>query len=707
MPTPMLKTRCISSNETVSFARDGTEDRRHVPGSRLHDDVEPLGQDARNVVVEAAARQVRHSMHEPGREDRLHGPQVGEMRIEEHVADEPAAELGQRVRRLLPHRVEKNLAGERVAVGLESDGGKTDRDVPGRDARSVQDLLAIHDADDRSRDVVLAGRVEARHLRRLAAEERRAVLAACARDALDHALDHAGLDFPGRDVVEEEERRRALDEDVVDAVVDEVGAAGVVPAHLDRHLELGPDAVRRGDEHRLAVLREIRAKEAAESADVAEDPGRERRADRRLRASERRGFGVDVDAGVGVAGRRQEIGIIARSRAGTGTSPGGGRLPGSADDPPDHVMRATLHFFVDPPEVFAHDPQEEQLEPRKKRNRHHHGREPARRMTEKQALEDHIAREQQRSEDRDEAHDGGRAQGSHGEREDTVEGQPQQLKRGVFRPSRRALSPLDGNADLLEPDPGSEAAQIPMMLGNRAQPFHNPPRKERKISRVQRKAQVREGRDHAVEEEIGRPQQHPFFPGNAAGIDDVEPFSVFVEELMDRFRRILQISVHHDDDVAGHVVQGRADGGLVAEIARKGDDDDPGVVGRGRGEQLERPVRAPVVDEDHLVRAPGQPVEDRPQPAQQLGDGLALVEERDRGGDSRLRVHALRLPLKYTLLQHVTPNSLIGNGSKTTSSKTSVNSSRHSSSGLGNSPRSHRASSRAGLGRSGRTRSTM
>ena len=166
--------------------------------------------------------------------------------------------------------------------------------------------------DDRAGDVVIAGSVEARHLGRLAAEKRRAVLAARPRDALDDALDQARLDFSRGDVVQEEERPRALHQDVVHAVVHEIGAARVVAGHLDRHLELGPDAVGGGHEDRLAVVREVRAKEAAEAADVAEHARREGRADGGPGASQGGRLRVDVDAGFGVAGVFQGQRIIAK-----------------------------------------------------------------------------------------------------------------------------------------------------------------------------------------------------------------------------------------------------------------------------------------------------------------------------------------------------------------------------------------------------------
>ena len=176
--------------------------------------------------------------------------------------------------------------------------------------RSVQNLFPVDDPHDGAGHVVLAGRVEAGHFRSLAAEERDAVFPACPRHPLQDFLQRLRLEPAGGDVVEEKQRRCALDEDVVDAVVDEIRSAGVVASRLESDLELRPDAVRRSDEHRLPAAREIRPEKPSEPADVAEDTRRECRPDDVLCARERRGFGVDVDSGGGVTGGFQEAGIV-------------------------------------------------------------------------------------------------------------------------------------------------------------------------------------------------------------------------------------------------------------------------------------------------------------------------------------------------------------------------------------------------------------
>ena len=88
----------------------------------------------------------------------------------------------------------------------------------------------VHDAHDEAGQVVVVGRVRPRHLRGLAADERAAELGAGPGEAGDDGLDADGVHLPEGDVVEEEERRRALHEDVVHAVGHEVVAHGVVHA---------------------------------------------------------------------------------------------------------------------------------------------------------------------------------------------------------------------------------------------------------------------------------------------------------------------------------------------------------------------------------------------------------------------------------------------------------------------------------------------
>ena len=153
---------------------------------------------------------------------------------------------------------------------------------PGTIDRAVDHPRPFDDADDEPGDVVFAVGVEPGHLRGLAADQRAAVFPARPRDAGDDLLGHVRRQPAGREVVEKEQRLGALHEDVVDAVVDEIGADRVVPAGHERDLELGADAVGARDEHRILIAVAVEAEQPAERPDVGEHAGRERAARQRL-----------------------------------------------------------------------------------------------------------------------------------------------------------------------------------------------------------------------------------------------------------------------------------------------------------------------------------------------------------------------------------------------------------------------------------------
>ena len=99
--------------------------------------------------------------------------------------------------------------------------------------------------------------------------------AATRPDELGDALGHEPAD---RDVVEERERLGAGAHDVVGAHRDEVDADRVEAADRLGDRGLGPDAVGRGDEERLAVAGRDRDR-ATEPTEAADDLGPPRRVD--------------------------------------------------------------------------------------------------------------------------------------------------------------------------------------------------------------------------------------------------------------------------------------------------------------------------------------------------------------------------------------------------------------------------------------------
>jgi hypothetical protein len=145
--------------------------------------------------------------------------------------------------------------------------GKAEQDVARRHALSGQLLAAFHRADAEAGQVIVAGRVHARHFRRLAADQRAAGHAAAIGDAGDDTLGNAVVELAGGEIIEEEQRFGALHDQVVDAHGDQVDADGIVPVMIDRQFHLGADAIVGGDQQRVLEPRRARIEEPAEPAE--------------------------------------------------------------------------------------------------------------------------------------------------------------------------------------------------------------------------------------------------------------------------------------------------------------------------------------------------------------------------------------------------------------------------------------------------------
>jgi len=143
-------------------------------------------------------------------------------------------------------------------------------DVADGDFIASDDAVAIGDADDESREVVFAGRIEAGHLGGLAADERAAIVLAGFRHALDDALGNVGLELARGEVIHEEERRGALDRYIVHAVVHQVGTHGVSNVHLEGDFQLGAHAIDARNQPGFEIFLGIAGKQAAKTSDLSD-----------------------------------------------------------------------------------------------------------------------------------------------------------------------------------------------------------------------------------------------------------------------------------------------------------------------------------------------------------------------------------------------------------------------------------------------------
>ena len=153
---------------------------------------------------------------------------------------------------------------------MQAAGSQADHGVSRFDAPAIQEAGFLHHPDNRSAQVVFAGAVKAGHLRRFAADERAMILRASARKAADQFGKDARLQLSRADIIQKEKRFRPEDRDVIDAMVDQVLADSVMAVHGEGDFELGPHAIRAGNQHRLPELFGVERKQPAEPANLAE-----------------------------------------------------------------------------------------------------------------------------------------------------------------------------------------------------------------------------------------------------------------------------------------------------------------------------------------------------------------------------------------------------------------------------------------------------
>ena len=140
------------------------------------------------------------------------------------------------------------------------------------------------------------------------------------RDAFDDDGCRFDVELSARIVVEEEKRLRALHDDVVHAHRDKVLADAAQQAGFDGDLELGADAVGRGDENRILEPRGFQIEQPAEAAQIGVRTGPARRF--RCGRDARNEFlaGVDIDTG-SLVGEGVSAGLVGRCHVATEDAP--------------------------------------------------------------------------------------------------------------------------------------------------------------------------------------------------------------------------------------------------------------------------------------------------------------------------------------------------------------------------------------------------
>ena len=151
-------------------------------------------------------------------------------------------------------------------------------------------------ANREAREIVIAVLVEARHLGGLAADQRATGFAAAFGDTCHDRGRGLGIELAAGEIVQKEQRFRALNHEVVDRHGHEIDADTAMDAGVDRDLDLGPDAIGGRDQNGVLETGRLEVEQAAESADFCIGTRTRGGADHGLDEVHQPVSGVDVDA---------------------------------------------------------------------------------------------------------------------------------------------------------------------------------------------------------------------------------------------------------------------------------------------------------------------------------------------------------------------------------------------------------------------------
>src|SRR5690606_6355160 len=203
-------------------ALDVGKDGRHRPRRLIETGTESIRQDAWNVLLKAAAGDMRHTLDEPQgglqiRNVAMMGAQDGIGQRLTELGLVPLETGAVRYGAIVVHGDVEGTSRKGVTVRVKAIGGQPEQEVTGHDSGAVDDLVSLHRTNDEAYEIELTRRVHPRHVGRLTAEECTVQRRTRIGDALDDGDLRVGRQLEAADVVQKEERFRARREGIVDA----------------------------------------------------------------------------------------------------------------------------------------------------------------------------------------------------------------------------------------------------------------------------------------------------------------------------------------------------------------------------------------------------------------------------------------------------------------------------------------------------------
>ena len=125
-------------------------------------------------------------------------------------------------------------------------------------------------------------------------------MAAAFGDAVHHPGRISHGECAGGEIIQEEQRFGALNDQIVHAHGHQVDADRVVHAAFDCHHQLGADAIGGGHQNRIGIAGRAQVEQRAESAKAAKYAGPDRRSGSRFDGVDQRVARLDIHPGLAV-----------------------------------------------------------------------------------------------------------------------------------------------------------------------------------------------------------------------------------------------------------------------------------------------------------------------------------------------------------------------------------------------------------------------
>ena len=239
-----------------------------LPCTRINLGMSAIGQNARDILEQSAARDMRQCVDLAGADERQKAGDINAGRRNQRV-DQQAFGIKQGRAVKLPPLILGQSAHQRIAVGMHARAGQPDQHMARGNSVTRQLLAALNRAYAKSSEVIIASCIHARHFRRLAADQRAARLLAAISDARNHTLCNPVFELSSGKIIEEEQRFCALHDQIIDAHCNQINADRVVAIMVNREFDLGSDAVIRCHQQRVIVTSCLGIEKAAKSANLA------------------------------------------------------------------------------------------------------------------------------------------------------------------------------------------------------------------------------------------------------------------------------------------------------------------------------------------------------------------------------------------------------------------------------------------------------